>query len=134
MLNDPPEGNENIEHHMIDWCGKHNRACLMIDPGEHPPISHMGHLEATSGQWHTTEPEEEWENPRDNTSSENNASSLSRFKMVARLVVRVIPLLIKQLSDDQAHRLAWRITNVIKQFNEKTGSFRPTPAEEKDGR
>jgi hypothetical protein len=134
ILEQSPGANANVEHHLIDWCNAMDRLCLMKNPGDAPYASHIGSLEATSGQWHTTEPEEEWENPRDNTSSENTASSLSRFKMVARLVVRVIPLLIKQLNNDQAHRLAWRITNAIKQFNEKTGSFRPAPAEEKDGR
>lgn len=130
MLDESPEGNENIEHHMIDWCEANERACLMIDPGEHPPISHVGHLEATSGQWHTTEPDEEWENPKlDTSSSENTPDMRARLKMVVRLGVRVLYLALRQLSDDRAHSLSWRVTNVVKQYAEETGVFKPAPSD-----
>jgi hypothetical protein len=132
MLEEPPAGNENIEHHMIDWCENNGRECLMVDPEDHPPISHVGHLEATSGQWHTTEPDEEWENPKIDTSANERATTAERLIMVVRLAVRVSYLTLAQLNDQRAYQLSRRVTNVVKQYADQSGVFKPAPSE-KDG-
>lgn len=124
---EPSSDNANIEHHLIDWCEQEGKTCLLVDPGKEPVVSHLGTLEKTSGQWHTTNPEERWENPKQPSSTQSIPIS-ARLKMVVRLCVRTLYIAVTQLFNERAHGLSWRITNVIKQYKDERGAVKQAPA------
>lgn len=122
----PILGHVNSDHYRSD------RYCAYVRRGiYHRPISHVEHLDATSGQWHTTEPDEEWENPTLDSPSSSGSGLIERLKMVVRLGEGVLYLSVRQLADERAHGLSWPATNVVKQYAEETDVFKPTPFENK---
>lgn len=106
-----PRGNtpgvDGFENFVTRWCVERGLVCAVLDG---PGVSHDGYLESTPREWHMTAsldgaPDEPV------LSMGGPPPSWRRALMVAKLGRRFAEVAVRQLSDDHAYELAFRMVN-----------------------
>jgi hypothetical protein len=100
-------GEDGFENFLSKTFDKQNIKCVIIDPIDHLPISHEGFLESTPRKWHMTNSLES--KPTAHLLYIPKPSVYRRIKMIIKLFIALLTLSIKQLFNNKAYELCFRI-------------------------
>ncbi|MEO7931657.1 MAG: hypothetical protein ABIT76_00715 [Chthoniobacterales bacterium] len=100
-------GIDGFENFLTNWALENNLPCAVMNPGETPAVEHSGYLESTGREWHMTSSLDK--RPAQHLSPVGSPPLWRRLWMIPKLIRSAIVVGIRQIMDDEAYNLAFRI-------------------------
>lgn len=102
-------GQVPFEHSMDDWLKKYGYQCKRLTSGSEALVDHMGGIESTQRRWHTPDASTGSSTFKISRSSYESVSLKNRLMMVIKLVSVFFLLIARQMWNDEAYDLSFRI-------------------------
>lgn len=103
------------EIEFTKWFQKNSQVCAVMETNGVAPVRHMGYLESTGREWHMMASLQR--HPTEHYLSLSTIPSIgSRLRMVAKLILSLVDLAIRQCRDNGAYELANRIVVTLRGY------------------